>query len=239
MILIINNKEFNLSEIEGFNKIIVDTWKQNPTISAKYLEQNPIIKTEDSPSYITYKKQNDNTNISYQKALTTKSGIEIHFNINNMGIITNGYIDFYTIKQSTTKRNGRYRLDFNQDNFELYKDLSRKCHFRYPISRYKIDGDLTPGRLTAIISQAINTISKYAKDHNRPSIIKNLSSLTTIEGILYLELCLIDKIKEVIEFGNLGEKEINELNSFLQAYEETQNKQAKRIKEKKEASTNN
>lgn len=124
MELTLNNKPIP-TNIVHFNQIELSTSENS--IKTDYIEISPLDKTE-TVSQITYKKdsQNGNTSITYAKNLTPKSGINLNFTINPENIIEKCFIDFYSIKNSTNKRNGFYRLEFNDKIFRLYTSISRK-----------------------------------------------------------------------------------------------------------------
>lgn len=239
MELILNNNNIPQKENSDIKNISIETWRTNPTIDTEVLEFTPQIEKQGTISHISYEKRKYLTIITYQKSLTPKSGIEIRLNIKEDGTIENGYVDFYTIKKSTTKRNGHYRLEFNQNNFELYTDLSRNCNYRYLLSNYQIEGNITPKDLSMVISRMINIIEKYVKKHDKQRIIGKNSNFLTIEGILNFEKYLLQIIKDILENGNLTSEERNILSGFLKRYEENKQEQLKRVREKKEASTNN
>lgn len=243
MDLIITREKMPIKEYEVLNKITIDPSKPNPTINAEFFETHPFKKDEITLSHITYEKKLNEMRVSYQRPLTSKSGMELTFDITPKGIITDGFVDFYTIKRSSDKRNGFYRLEYhNGRNFELYVRTSRNNGFKYPISGCKISEDLTPRALTVIISRMIQVINKHAKRKNKQPITNKYTSFSSLNGLLNLEEYLIEKIKETIEAGNLTPTESKALQYFIEAYtdcekeqlERIEEEQLRRVKEKKE-----
>lgn len=240
MDLIITKEKMPISEAEGLSKITINPWQTNPEINAEFFETHPFRKDGATLSHITYEKKLNDMRVSYHRPLTSKSGMELTFNITPQGIITDGFIDFYTIKRSSNKRNGFYRLEFhNGRNFELYVRTSRNNGFRYPIGGYRIDEELTPDTLNVVISRMINIINKYAKKNNKQTIINKSTNFLTINGLLNLEGYLIEKIKETIKSEVLSPEENKILQNFIESYTNVEREQLRRIRGKEEISTNN
>lgn len=240
MDLIITREKMPISETEGLNKITIESSRPNPTINVEFFESHPFRKDEATLSHLTYEKKLNDKRVSYQRPLTLKSGMELTFDITPQGIITDGFIDFYTIKKSSNKRNGFYRLEYhNGRNFELYVRTSRNNGFRYPISGYRIDEDLTPEMLSMVISRMIQIINKHARKENRQPITNKNTNFLTINGLLNLEGYLIEKIKETIEIGSLDSIESKALQNFIESYTSIEREQLRRIRGKEEISTNN
>lgn len=239
MDLTIPREKMPISEAEGLSKITINSSKPNPTINAEFFETHPFRKDEATLSHVTFEKKLNDMRVSYERPLTSKSGMDLIFCITPQGIITDGFIDFYTIKRSSDKRNGFYRLEFNNRNFELYVRTSRNNGFRYPISGYRIDGVLTPDTLNIVISRMIQTINKYAKKNNRQTIINKSTNFLTINGLLNFERDLIEKIRRTIESRVLSPDESKALQDFIEAYTACEKEQLQRIREKEKTSTNN
>ena len=244
--LILNRDDMCIKDYEGLNKIKIENSRANPTMDIEFLEAHPYLESESIPSHIIYEKKLFNTRISYQRLLTSKSGMDTTFNINPNGTITDGYIDFYTIKKSTSKRNGFYRLEFINGSFELYAYTNRKREFRRCISSYKIEGKLTPEVITIVISRMINIIEQNSKKHNKQAITNKSTNFLTIEGLLNLERAFIEKIKKLSTSETLSPEEIGALKNFIEKYEDREREQIqkaeaevfKRVKEKKTQAQN-
>jgi len=214
-----------ITDIEGFESITLGNYP-NPRMTLEYVENSPLVQAPNfGASTISYKKIDNSTIISYQKKLTEKSGFDMNIRVEQDQTIPEGYIDFYTIKKSTTKSNGFYRLEFNNRLFKLFAITSRKYSFKQPISSYQVDSEITPGRLSAVIARMINIIEKYAKTHNKQRIIQKLSSFQTPENLLYLELCALDKLKDYVDSNNFSKEEKKGIEDFILKYEKTRTNQ--------------
>ena len=222
MELILNNKTILTTDTEGFKKIDINDKGIKPVIAVEYNESNPYSQESFiSTSKVTYEKDtnNGNTRIGYSKSLTEKSGLEINFTINQDNIIEKGYIDIYTIKNSTTKRNGFYRLEFDNSLFKLYAITSRKNGYKKPISHYTVESGITPGRLSAIISWMIKILESYTKKSDRNNSIESFNSFGLIESIIYLESCVKDRIQDILLYGTLSAEEHKDLKDLLLRYQ--------------------
>lgn len=217
----LNNIEVATNKTESFNKIALNN-TSNPTIQAEYKEfyhvENP------TTTYLKYEKDSNTNNkrVSCQRPLTTESGMDIHFTINPQNIIEKCYIDFYTTKKRNNKRNSLYRLEYSDGLFKLYVITSRKNNYKKTIANYAIDGELTPGKLSAIIYRMLDIISKYTAKNAKPKVNENFSSFGLIETILYLELCLKDLIKNINLYEPLTPEVQTDLKNFLREYQNTQ-----------------
>lgn len=219
MKLVYNNKNINTTSFEGFQKIDIQDYGTKAIIDVEYIEYP--IQNDITTSSIRYEKNTDsgNTRIEYRKAITPKSGIEVNFTINHEGIIEKGYIDFYTIKNSTTKRNGFYRLKFDNSLFKLYAITSRKNGYRKTISNYIVKDGITPEKLSTIIFRMIRIIENHAKKTNKNRNIESIDNSILIESLILLESSVKDIIQNILLYDTLNTEDHEDLKDFLLRYQ--------------------
>lgn len=222
MELTLNNEIILTTDTEGFKKIDINDKGVKPVIAVEYNESNHYSQESFfSTSKITYEKDTNNgsTRISYSKSLTAKSGLEINFTINQDNIIEKGYADFYTIKNSTTKRNGSYRLEFDNSLFKLYAITSRKNGYKKTLSHYIVKDGITPEKLSTIIFRMIRIVESYAKKTNKNSTIESIDNFSLIESLIFLEDSVKDRIQDILLYGALSTEEQKDLKDFLSRYQ--------------------